>query len=81
MEVSSGDLTESNLSDIAFSIASRQRRNKASGFPVGLSESLQVIEHRVANAALNGPIAVHHHEPVNHRFRSKSYDLVAGERH
>src|SRR6266404_2094502 len=40
-----------------------------------------MLEHCDAYAAVNGLIAVHHQEPIDHRFRVVTYDLAAGERH
>ena len=40
-----------------------------------------MLEHGDAHAAFNGLIAVHHQEPIDHRFRVETYNLVAGERH
>src|SRR5216684_8744887 len=40
-----------------------------------------MLEHGDAHAAFNGLIAVHHQEPIDHRFRVVAYNLAAGERH
>ena len=42
---------------------------------------LQVIEHGVINAAINGSINVHHYEPITHRFCVEAYNFVASEWH
>ena len=40
-----------------------------------------MLEHCDADAAVNGLIAVHHQEPIDHRFLVVTYNLAAGERH
>jgi hypothetical protein len=51
-----------------------RRRGSGTGF-------FQIIEYRIAYAAHDGSIAVHHHEPIDHRFQIGTYNFVAGERH
>ena len=76
-----GDPTESNLSDVAFSYCLPPTKKQSVGVAGRVRGFFQIIEHRIAYAAHDGSIAVHHHEPIDHRFRIGTYNLVAGERH
>jgi hypothetical protein len=47
----------------------------------GQARFFQMLEHSDAHAALNGLIAAHHQEPIDHRFLVVTYNLAVGERH